>query len=115
MSLTNKNSLVKKTIALIESDSVSIDVVKMRESNFFTLYNQNKTHCLREDYLYDNIIWQAKQLILQLKLGVSHVTFKGKVAKPRCLEKMYVTAAELKTCITLCTCVYITNPNGLST
>ena len=34
-------------------------------------------------------IWQVKQLILQLKLGVPHVTFKGRVTKLRCLEKMY--------------------------
>ena len=84
-----KNKILNKRLCIIQNNTICTDISDMRDSNFFRIYNQNKTHCLRENYLYENCIWKAKQLILQLKLGLSSITFKGKVTKLRYLEKLY--------------------------
>ena len=96
VSLACKNRIVTKELSCIEFNTISKDISDMRNSQFFNLYKQNKTHCLREEYLYDNYTWKAKQLILQLKLGLSHITFKGKVTKLRSLEKMYKNVEDDK-------------------
>jgi hypothetical protein len=80
----------------IEQNSISADIASMNNTNLLALYKLNKTHCLKEPYLNDNHSWQIKQLILQLKLGVSHVTHKGKVAKLRSLEYWYQTSSDSK-------------------
>ena len=77
-------------------ESISKDLVSMNSSNFFSLYKDNKTHCLVEEYLNDDYSWQVKQLILQLKLGVSHITYQGKVVKLGYLEKMYGRSEDSK-------------------
>ena len=87
--LTLKNRILNNKLCIIENNTICTDISNMRDSNFFRLYNQNKTHCLNENYLYEDYIWKAKQLILQLKLGISCVTFKGKVTRIRYLEKLY--------------------------
>ncbi len=61
-----------------ESESVSNDIVKMKRSKFFNVYCNKKTHVIRENYLEDLSKWQVKQLIMQLKLGIPHLTYKGK-------------------------------------
>jgi len=61
----------------------------MRNTKFLKLYSTNKTHCLPESFLRDDYGWNVKQLILQLKLGISHITHKGKVARLNKLEHFY--------------------------
>ena len=80
--------------------SISKDIGSMESTNFFSLYKENKSHCLVEEYLNDNYSWPVKQLILQLKLGKSHVTYKGKIVKLRSLELFYnrVTCNKCQLC-----------------
>ena len=89
----SRNLLVRKIvkqISIVNENSVSIDIIKMRETRLFSNYSLNKTHCFKEQYLYAyDIKWSNKQLILQLKLGISHITHKGKVIRLRALELLY--------------------------
>jgi hypothetical protein len=39
--------------------------------------------------LDEKCTWKVKQLILQIKLGISHLTFKGKVIRTKRLEYFY--------------------------
>lgn len=76
-------------IARAQSKSVSIDIEAMMKSKLLNLYSKNKTHVIKENYLSQNCTWQAKQLIMQLKLGISHLTYKGKKIGANKLEFMY--------------------------
>jgi hypothetical protein len=89
--LNHKQALteIKHVLDKCERDAVSNDIEKMRESNFFSLYGGSKTHVLRESYLDEECIWPVKQLIMQLKLGISHLTFRGKVIRAKKIESMY--------------------------
>ena len=89
--LSSGSKIVKinQGICFIEQDSISLDIVKMRQTKLLRVYMQNKSHCLKESYLNDNYTWGIKQLIFQLKLGISHLTHKGIVARIRCLEFKY--------------------------
>src|SRR6266511_1193127 len=69
----------------------------MRKTKLLNMYCKNKTHCLMEEYLTDPMMtWGNKQLILQLKQGISHITWKGKVARLRKLEKLYHNEVDPK-------------------
>jgi hypothetical protein len=47
-------------------------------------------YCIKEQYLSKfNLKWEANTLGLQLKLGISHVTHKGKCYRLRQLEYLY--------------------------
>ncbi len=61
----------------------------MQKSKLLNLYRSNKTHCISESFLGENYNWSVKQLIVQLKLGISHITCKGKVSRLRSLEYSY--------------------------
>jgi hypothetical protein len=61
----------------------------MRLSDFFKKYSENKTHICEESYLNDDTSWSAKQLIMQLKLGVSHLTWQGKSIRIKEVEHFY--------------------------
>lgn len=59
----------------------SSDIVLMKKSNqLFCNYSKNKTHVRVEPYLNADLCMYNKQLIMQLKTGVSHICYKGKVA-----------------------------------
>ena len=89
----SRNLLVRKIvkqISIANENSVSIDIINMRETRLFRNYSLSKTHCLKEQYIYVyDIRYSNKQLILQLKLGISHITHKGKVTRLRALELLY--------------------------
>jgi hypothetical protein len=87
--LYTKIGIIKNQISFLEQDSIKHDICKMNETQHFALYKLNKTHCLREEYINDNNSIGVKQLIMQLKLGVSHLTFRGKKVKLKSLEKFY--------------------------
>jgi len=81
----------------IEPNSISSDIEEMRKTKLLNMYCKNKTHCLMEEYLTDPMMtWGNKQLILQLKQGISHITWKGKVARLRKLEKLYHNEVDPK-------------------
>jgi hypothetical protein len=51
----------------------------MNSTKLYVNYKQNKTHCTKEEYLsLHNVKWEAKMLILHLKLGISHITYNDK-------------------------------------
>jgi hypothetical protein len=89
ISITSKIRRINKQISIREQDSISLDIGNMRKSKMLSLYNSNKTHCILEPFLKDNYSWSIKQLVIQLKLGISHLTHKGIVAKLGKLEEMY--------------------------
>jgi hypothetical protein len=89
ISLNRALNLVNKHFKKVEDESISLDICKLRNTTFFSLYANNKTHCTQQAYLNDNNPMNVKKLILQLKLGVSHITHKGKVARLKHLEKFY--------------------------
>lgn len=87
---------VLRDIGNIENDSISLDIMAMRNTKLLRVYYRNKTHCIKEKYLRETHAWSVKQLILQLKLGISHLTYKGKVAKLQCLEYKYGRVEDSK-------------------
>jgi hypothetical protein len=89
LSIPVKVGRMCKQISIREEDSVSLDIGIMRKTKMLSLYNANKTHCITEPFLRHNYSWCIKQLIMQLKLGTSHITHKGIVARLGKLELMY--------------------------
>jgi hypothetical protein len=89
LSIPTKVRKINKRLTIIEDDSIKFDIVSMRKSKLLELYNLNKTHCVTEPFLNANYKWSMKQLIMQLKLGISHITLHGKVARLRKLEFLY--------------------------
>ena len=89
LSAWSKIIKINVNLAKIENDSISKDICNMQKTKLLSLYRSNKTHCISEAYLSEHYNWSIKQLILQLKLGISHITNKGKVARLRSLEYMY--------------------------
>jgi hypothetical protein len=79
--------VIRKAIAAAESDSVALDITLMRGSRMHEIYAKNKTHVRDEGYLDSDVTWNKKQLIMQLKLGVSHLTWRGQSFK---LKKLLV-------------------------
>jgi hypothetical protein len=50
----------------------------MNSTKLYVNYKQNKTHFTKEEYLsLHSVKWEAKILILQLKLGISHIRYNG--------------------------------------
>lgn len=90
------NAEINKAVAKMLSQSVSNDIVMMRNSKFFSTYVSNKIFCKREGYLEMNCSWLVKQLIMQLKLGIPHLTFKGKVIRAKKLEYIYKKVENAK-------------------
>jgi hypothetical protein len=80
---------VALTLEKIESDNISKDICRMRETHVFSIYSSTKTHVIREEYLEEDCAWKVKQLIMQLKLGISHLTYKGRVVRTNVLECFY--------------------------
>ena len=81
---------IKSEVSKSEADAIKYDIQDMKKSKLLCSYGKNKTHCQVEEYLSDPTLdWSNKQLILQLKQGISHITWKGKVARLRKLEKVY--------------------------
>ena len=89
LSIGSRINRITRDLSIIEFNSVSSDIAKMRKTKLLKLYNTNKTHCIFEPYLSYNVSWRIKQLIMQLKLGISHITHKGKKVKLQKLEHMY--------------------------
>ncbi len=87
---------IKIVLDQIEGDNISNDIENMNRSNFFSSYSKTKTHIKKESYLDADCPWKAKQLIMQLKLGVSHLTFKGKVIRTKTLQYFYGKVPENK-------------------
>lgn len=89
--ITFKECMIEMDLMLVkaESESVSNDIVQMKRSKFFNVYCNTKTHVIREEYLEDHSSWQVKQLIMQLKLGIPHLTYKGKVIRAKKQEFLY--------------------------
>ena len=96
----NRWSKIRKRLAMMESNITSVDIVRMRESKLFWQYSSNKTHVKFENYLNDDYSWKIKQIILQLKLGISHLTYNGKKIRANVLEYMYkyVESDKCKLC-----------------
>jgi hypothetical protein len=87
---SSKARAVKEGIEKLNEESVSWDIIKMNDTKLYASYKKNKTHCIREEYLsLYNVKWEAKILILQLKLGISHITHNGKCCRLRKLEYLY--------------------------
>ena len=63
----------------------------MRKTRLFSSYTRLiKLIALKNNtYAHMIIRWSSKQLILQLKLGISHIIHKGKLARLRSLEFLY--------------------------
>jgi hypothetical protein len=89
MTLSKTLNIVNKRFKALEEESISLDIIKLNNTMFFNTYKRNKTYCIKQLYLSDNNHIHVKKLILQLKLGVSHITHKGKVARLKSLEKFY--------------------------
>jgi len=108
LDIENKEGLSYKTamkqintqIARAASNSVSIDVQAMLKSKLLNTYSKNKTHVLKEKYLSQNCSWPAKQLVMQLKLGLSHLTYRGRKIGSNKLEFMYknITSPKCDLC-----------------
>jgi Reverse transcriptase (RNA-dependent DNA polymerase)/Endonuclease-reverse transcriptase len=73
----------------ISSDSLSEDIKSMRESSLLNMYSKNKTHYLYEQIWDNDCIWTTKQMLLQLRLGLPHLTYKGKVVRLNSMLKLY--------------------------
>jgi hypothetical protein len=97
ISISTKLRKIYNELTIIEEDSVKFDIVNMRKTKLLSVYNLNKTHCVTEPFLNDNFRWAIKQLIMQLKLGISHITLYGKVARLRKLEFLY-SKVDSSTC-----------------
>ncbi len=66
---------IKECIEKLNEDCFSWDIINMNSTKLYVNHKQNKTHCTTEEYLsLHNVKWEAKKLMLQLKLGVSHIT-----------------------------------------
>jgi hypothetical protein len=86
----SKMRVIRESLEKLNGDSVSWDILEMNDTKLYVNYKQNKTHCIKEEYLSKyNLKWEAKILVLQLKLGISHVTHKGKCCRLRKLEYLY--------------------------
>jgi hypothetical protein len=87
---SSKMRAIKEGMDKLNEDSVSWDIITMNSTKLYVNYKQNKTHCTKEEYLsLHNVKWEAKILILQLKLGISHITYNGKCCRLRKLEYLY--------------------------
>jgi hypothetical protein len=73
---------LKQGIAIAISDGQSKDIVRMQQSKeFYADYRKTKIYCRPESYLDEDLPWQMKKLILQLKLGISHLAYRNKTVR----------------------------------
>lgn len=81
--------IIREEFGKAQNQYVQNDIIAMQRSSTFNLYGSSKTHYKLEPYLNDNNKWYLKQLTIQLKLGMSHVTYMGKSTNLRSLRNFY--------------------------
>jgi hypothetical protein len=87
---SSKARAIRDGIDKLNLEYVSWDIIEMNGTRLYINYKQNKILRNIEEYLSSFALkWEAKILALQLKLGISHITHKGRCCRLRKLEYLY--------------------------